>query len=75
MNTCTYANREAVLQFYNANNRTYFLYTANRNTLAHWIQFQTGNHQIWHAECESTQFELRGDRYAGLLSDVNKTPL
>jgi hypothetical protein len=74
MNMCTHANEEAVFQFYNVNNSAYSPYVAGDDPLGHWIQFQTGNYQIRHAGFYSSQFRLRRDRYAGLLSAFHATP-
>jgi hypothetical protein len=61
MNTCLYARREAAFQFYNVNNRIDFPYLANGDGFHHWIQFQTGNYQIRHAEFYSARFNLLRD--------------
>jgi hypothetical protein len=57
------------------NNRAYFPYLANGDSVGHWIQFQTGNYQIRHAEFYSAQFKLLGDRYRGLLYAFSAEPL
>jgi hypothetical protein len=50
MNTCIHANIGAAFKFYNVNNLVYFAYLINTDSKEHWIQFQTGNYKIRHAE-------------------------
>jgi hypothetical protein len=54
-------------------NKAYFPYLVGGDTLKHWIQFQTGNYQIRHAEFYCAEFRLLGDRYACLLKPFNTT--